>query len=503
VRDVLSHIFGEAHADGESDKLIASVTKQATSQHREWSQPKAQDIPAADLRKMLSQCQRPDKPSVMINGVEYVAKLNDVMYQVSNHKQTTLPLVLIDRGANGGVAGSDTRLIDQSLHSVHIQGIDNHMIKDVPIGTVGAVVNTQHGEVIAIMHQYAYTGKGGTIHSSGQLEWCGNDVNNRSIKIEGGMQWLTTPDGYVIPIDVRHGLPYIMMWPFTDEEFEELPHVVWTSEDTWDPTSLDSVISDDPNWYEAEPSPPLPNPMYDEYGEFRGCVLINQRKWQVHYFDARDTKPSSDNNEFHDALEQFVDNPNSVIDLIIYCANRARYVCNHNTVEAAPKFVMTSEPDYGQLHPRLGWLSIDAIKKTFERTTQLARMPMSTILKKRYKSLNPALNVRPHDEPVATDTIYSDTPAIDCGITSAQLFVGTKTHTVDVYPIKCHKQFVNTLLDNITQHGAPTKLISDRTQVEVSERVKQVLRPLHITTWQSEPHQQHQNPAKRQYQNIK
>jgi hypothetical protein len=36
VRDVLSHIFGEAHADGESDKLIASVTKQAKSQHHEW-----------------------------------------------------------------------------------------------------------------------------------------------------------------------------------------------------------------------------------------------------------------------------------------------------------------------------------------------------------------------------------------------------------------------------------------------------------------------------------
>jgi hypothetical protein len=28
------------------------------------------------------------------------------------------------------------------LRSVHIQGIDDHMIKDVPIGTVGAVVNT-------------------------------------------------------------------------------------------------------------------------------------------------------------------------------------------------------------------------------------------------------------------------------------------------------------------------------------------------------------------------
>jgi hypothetical protein len=101
---------------------------------------------------------------------------------------TSLQQTLIDCSANGGVAGSDTRLIDKSLHSVHIQGIDDHMIKDVPIGTVGAVINTQHGEVIAIMHQYAYTGKGGTIHSSSQLEWCGNDINDRSIKIDGGRQ---------------------------------------------------------------------------------------------------------------------------------------------------------------------------------------------------------------------------------------------------------------------------------------------------------------------------
>jgi hypothetical protein len=243
--------------------------------------------------------------------------------------------------------------------------------------------------------------------------------------------------------------------------------------------------------------------MYDEYGDFHGRVLINQHEWQVHYFDALDTKPSPDNDEFHDALEQFADDPDSVIDLVVYHANRAHYVCDHETVEAAPKFVMTSEPDYRQLRPCLGWLPVDTIKKMFERTTQLTRMPMSPILKKRYKSPNPALNVCPRDKPVATDTIYSDTPAIDCGVTSAQLFVGTKTHTADVYPIKSDKQFVNTLLDNITQRGAPTKLISNRAQVEISERVKQVLRPLHISTWQSKPYQQHQNPAKCQYQNIK
>jgi hypothetical protein len=67
------------------------------------------------------------------------------------------------------------------------------------------------------------------------------------------------------------------MHPFTDEEFEELPHVLWTSEDDWDPASLDSVISDDPNWYKAEPSPPLPDPMYDEYGEFLLSTNTNGR----------------------------------------------------------------------------------------------------------------------------------------------------------------------------------------------------------------------------------
>lgn len=76
-------------------------------------------------------------------------------------------------------------------------------------------------------------------------------------------------------------------------------------------------------------------------------------------------------------------------------ANRARCICDHETVEATPNFVKTSEPDRGRLCPRLGRSPVDAIKKAFEHVTQLARMPMSAILKKRHKSLNPAVNVRP------------------------------------------------------------------------------------------------------------
>ena len=96
---------------------------------------------------------------------------------------------------------------------------------------------------------------------------------------------------------------------------------------------------------------------------------------------------------------------------------------------------------------------------------------------------------------MATDTVYSDTPAIDGGEKIAQIFVGTRSLITDVYGIKSEKQFINTLLDNIRERGAPTKLISDRAQVKISAKVTDLLRSLMIGSWQSEPYQQQQNPA--------
>jgi hypothetical protein len=89
-----------------------------------------------------------------------------------------------------------------------VQGIDNHQIVDIPIVTAGAVVKTQRGEVIIFLYQYAYTGNTGngkTIHSSGQLEWYKQEVDDKSIKV-GGKQRIKTLDGYVMPLDVKSGL---------------------------------------------------------------------------------------------------------------------------------------------------------------------------------------------------------------------------------------------------------------------------------------------------------
>jgi hypothetical protein len=76
-------------------------------------------------------------------------------------------------------------------------------------------------------------------------------------------------------------------------------------------------------------------------------------------------------------------------------------------------------------------------------------MPMSEHLQKQYKSPNPALNVTRRDEDLATDTVYSDTPAVDNGSTSGQFFIGVKSLVCDIQGMKTDKQFAQRLLDQI------------------------------------------------------
>jgi hypothetical protein len=150
----------------------------------------------------------------------------------------------------------------------------------------------------------------------------------------------------------------------------------------------------------------------------------------------------------------------------------------------------------------LGWLNPYIIQKTFEQTTQNARLPTGTVLKRAFKSPNPALNVARRQDSVACDIVYSNVLAILMDL-AAVLFVGINPQVTDVYGIKTDKQFVNTLEENIIQRGVPHKLISDSAKVIVSNTVQDILRTLCIISWQSEPYQQHENAAERCYQTIK
>ena len=93
------------------------------------------------------------------------------IYNVSKGKQS-IPIALINRGANGIVGGNDCKWIGGPVlpRNVSITGIDNHQMVNIPVGTVGAVSMSQRGPVLCVFHEVAYTGKHQSILSSFQME---------------------------------------------------------------------------------------------------------------------------------------------------------------------------------------------------------------------------------------------------------------------------------------------------------------------------------------------
>ena len=224
-------------------------------------------------------------------------------------------------------------------------------------------------------------------------------------------------------------------------------------------------------------------PSFNEYGDFS----FDNRGYYRHTLDVSNHFSSffqtGNNCERGDVID--------VLDRI-----EATYRCNN--VKINPK-----SPDFDLLRPYFAWAPADTIKRTFDVTTRWARASEHVPFRKHFKSRFPALNVHRRREPVATDTIYSDTPAIDNGATVAQIFVGVDTLVTDVYSMKTDSEFVRTLEDNIRRRGAMDKLISDRAQTEIGKKVLDILRNLAIDDWQSEPYHEHQNKAERRYQLIK
>ena len=58
---------------------------------------------------------------------------------------------------------------------------------------------------------------------------------------------------------------------------------------------------------------------------------------------------------------------------------------------------------------------------------------------KHLESRNPPLNIPRRHEPVATDTVFSDAPAVDSGAKQALVFVGRDTLVADARPMKSGK----------------------------------------------------------------
>ena len=603
-------------------------------------------VPPSDLRRMLGANQHEamarspggGTPGVInVNGHEYRLSINqhecNVQYKVSLSQRVTTPGSLMDGGANGGCSGDDVRVINyHPTRRIDITGAMNHQTTDIRCATVGAVTNSNMGPIILVMHQYAHTGKGATIHAKGQWQYYGAKIDDTSMVV-GGTQTVRLAGGIIIPLDIVNGLPRMPLRPYTDKEWDTLPIIHATIDKDWNPRVLDHVITDNEAWYDAQQEPTdIPIPGFDEHGNpiqpetFEATVTYSdlQENLPAHLGPLSEFTPSpelmltdndsSDDSSIEDTIDSHVDflayehyleqhhafetelmkslEPEDLIEFTyhdaiqsdddsidgdVYCFNhhthrrmafpttRSQSRSRNQTPRAPPQNgepnlippddgadtkehgepspssythgeshlippepddpqvdepeagstapsarppgkpleVQDSKRDYNILRPLFGWLQPSIIKKTIENTTQLARIPHSEIIKSHYKSPHPALNIPRRDEDLASDTIFSDTPAVDGGQTMAQAYIGCTTHSYHVYPMQREKDFLHTLQDCVVEHGAPNRLLTDNAQAEKSQKVHDYLRTMLIGRWFSEAHKQFQNPMERGIQQLK
>ena len=374
------------------------------------------------------------------------------LFQHANHTNQQL----VDHGANEGLAGPDMRGIHRTYRKIKIQDIGNHEVADLDVVTAATLLNTPQGKVTGIFNEYAYLWKGSSIHSSGQLEWLQTNVDETSVKV-GGTQLITTLDEYSVPLLIKDGLAYATsLGKSTDQDMDTYSHVFITSPDEWDPSQV--------------PDQPFGDPMFDAHCDFNQPIIAN--------------------------LNNLLDAPPGD------CGSHTEIssVFTANLHQSSPQ-----EPDWNTQRPFLAWTSPSSIKDTFNVTTRHGTAPKTQdYIKKHFKPGNRVFSISRCSEAGATDTIFSDTPAVDDGSTMAQFFCGHDTLVCDAYGIKSTKQFINTLSDKIRKWGAMDTLISDGGKYDISKGVTDFLHSLFIQDYQSEPYHQDQNktetcfgPAKR------
>ena len=198
---------------------------------------------------------------------------NIVRYRVSNeHSHHRIWRTLVDRGANGCILGKDTRVVHLTDQYIDLNGIDDHTVRNLRIGTGAGLVMSNQGPVVLRFHQGAIMHDGKTIISPGQMEYFGCQVFDRPKFAMKAHPFLVTPTGdFKVPMAIQSGLPYIKMRAPTDDELNDpdIPHIDVTSPMVWDPTCLDSVPPED--WYESHRTTITDNGEFplDPLGELR------------------------------------------------------------------------------------------------------------------------------------------------------------------------------------------------------------------------------------------
>ena len=73
-------------------------------------------------------------------------------YHISKHSASSYGS-LVDRQANGGLAGADVHVLERTGREVSGTGTDDHELPGLDIVTCVALIQTNHGKVNMLMHE--------------------------------------------------------------------------------------------------------------------------------------------------------------------------------------------------------------------------------------------------------------------------------------------------------------------------------------------------------------
>ena len=176
------------------------------------------------------------------------------------------------------------------------------------------------------------------------MESFGINVDDKSMKLRAGQQRLTSPEGFVFPLDFSNGLPYLPIRPFTDHEWNTLPHVLLTADTEWDPSVHDMDTSSDQQFINGIPD----NPTHLDSNSINTITT---------HLSNITTHPS------------FISAPSKVMNINIHPILDELDICYSS-------FATTTQPsvqDYEKLRHYFLYVPSDIVKRIFKVITQYAK----------------------------------------------------------------------------------------------------------------------------------
>jgi hypothetical protein len=195
--ELLAYMAGQKSSCGDVWQVLAS--KQTPDKNKKRHVNKGNSAPSSVVVDSNAYFLNKGE-SINFQGHQYTTHLTEYHYCVGENDIAEMKYAPVDRGANGGICGSDMKVAKGSEQFVDVVGLAGHKANKLWIVMAQALISTHKGDATSTFHQMALLGTGKKILSCLHMEAHGANINDPSRHLPGGKQRILI-DGYQLPLD--------------------------------------------------------------------------------------------------------------------------------------------------------------------------------------------------------------------------------------------------------------------------------------------------------------